>query len=221
MRDLAAQAERDRIAREMHDGLAQVLAYASAKSAAAEELLGAGRPDAAREQMAELGRVARATYVDVRESIVGLASPVSAERGVAAAVETYARQFADTSKLAVEVVVTPEAAAARLASGAEAQAFRVVQEALTNIRKHAGASRVRIAMAVVGGSLEVSVEDDGHGLSADVGGPDDWPHFGLSTMAARAAEAGGTVSWSPRPAGGTTVLLRLPVASTVLRPAVA
>ena len=85
MRELAARGERERIAREMHDGLAQVLAYASAKSAAAEELLAAGRVADAQAQMTELGRVARSTYVDVRESILGLSTPVSPEHALTAA----------------------------------------------------------------------------------------------------------------------------------------
>jgi signal transduction histidine kinase len=210
LRDLAVRGERERIAREMHDGLAQVLAYASAKSASAEELLVAGRIDAAREQMAELGRVARSTYIDVRESIVGLTSPVSAEEGLVAALTAYGRQFAETSKLAVDVSASEAARQAVLAPAAEAQAFRVVQEALTNVRKHAAASRVRIALAVDARHLEIVVEDNGRGLPADVGGPDEWPHFGLATMAARAADVGGSVTWTAGRDGGTRVVLRLP-----------
>jgi len=212
LRALAARGERERIAREMHDGLAQVLAYASAKSAAADQLLEAGNVAGARDQMAELGRVARSTYVDVRESIVGLAQPVVAGHGLASAIEAYGTQFAETSKLAVEVTASPEARLSTLAPDAEAHAFRIVQEALTNIRKHARAARVRITMAIADdGCLEIAVEDNGRGLPADLGGSRDWPHFGLATMAARAAEAGGTVTWAARDEGGTRVIIRLPV----------
>ena len=76
LRELAVVAERERIAREMHDGLAQVLGYVNTKSQAIEELLVAGRTDAAREQLAELAAAARSIYVDVREAILGLRSPV-------------------------------------------------------------------------------------------------------------------------------------------------
>jgi signal transduction histidine kinase len=213
-RALAVRGERERIAREMHDGLAQVLAYASAKSAAAEELLAAGRAAEAQEQMAELGRVARATYVDVRESILGLATPVSPEHGLAAALEEYGRQVAEAAKLAVVVSATDGARAAELTPESEAQAFRIVQEALTNVRKHASAARADVLLTLDAGTLVVSVEDDGRGFSAHVGGAQDWPHYGLATMTARAAEAGGTVSWSPRPTGGTRVELRVPVMTT-------
>jgi signal transduction histidine kinase len=215
MRDLAVRGERERIAREMHDGLAQVLAYVSAKSAAAEQLLEAGRIREAQGQMTELGRVARSTYVDVRESILGLATPISPEHGLTAALAAYAKQFADASKLATDVSATAAAQAAELAPEAEAQAFRIVQEALTNVRKHADAARASIHLAVESAILVVTVEDDGRGFSSEVGGPRDWPHYGLSTMTARAAEAGGAVSWSPRAGGGTHVELRLPILRSV------
>ena len=76
LRELAVVAERERIAREMHDGLAQVLGYVNTKSQAIEELLVAGRTDEARDQLAELAAAARSIYVDVREAILGLRSPV-------------------------------------------------------------------------------------------------------------------------------------------------
>ena len=76
LRELAVVAERERIAREMHDGLAQVLGYVNTKSQAIEELLVAGRNDEARGSLAELAAAARSIYVDVREAILGLRSPV-------------------------------------------------------------------------------------------------------------------------------------------------
>ena len=152
MRELAVRGERERIAREMHDGLAQVLAYVSAKSAVADELLATGRVPEARAQLADLGAAARSTYVDVREAILGLTTPVDAEHGLAGAIEEYGARFAGASKLAVTVDATPAARTAHLSAGAEAQAFRIVQEALTNVRKHAEASRVSVTLEVVAGA---------------------------------------------------------------------
>ena len=76
LRELAVVAERERIAREMHDGLAQVLGYVNTKSQAIEELLDADRTDEARGLLAELAAAARSIYVDIREAILGLRSPV-------------------------------------------------------------------------------------------------------------------------------------------------
>src|SRR5207344_3020411 len=142
LRELAVVAERERIAREMHDGLAQVLGYVNTKSQAIEELLVAGRTDAAREQLAELAAAARSIYVDVREAILGLRSPVVPGVGLVAAVEDYAARFADASKIAVMVDATEAARRLDLPPGLEAQVFRIVQEALTNVRKHSRAHRV-------------------------------------------------------------------------------
>ncbi len=102
LRELAVVAERERIAREMHDGLAQVLGYVNTKSQAIEELLAGGRIDEARGLLAELAAAARSIYVDVREAILGLRSPVVPGVGLVAAVEDYAARFADASKIAVD-----------------------------------------------------------------------------------------------------------------------
>ena len=109
LRELAVVAERERIAREMHDGLAQVLGYVNTKSQAIEELLVAGRTDEARLQLAELAAAARSIYVDVREAILGLRSPVIPGVGLVAAVEDYAGRFAEASKIAVHVVASDAA----------------------------------------------------------------------------------------------------------------
>ena len=85
LRELAVDAERERIAREMHDGLAQVLGYVNTKSQAIEELLVAGRTIEARGLLAELAAAARSIYVDVREAILGLRSPVAPGVGLVAA----------------------------------------------------------------------------------------------------------------------------------------
>ncbi len=211
-RELAVREERERIAREMHDGLAQVLGYVNTKSEAIAELVAAGQPDQARAQLAELATAARSTYVDVREAILGLSTPVSIEGGVLGALREYGLRFAEASKIAVDFAVDEAAKSVTLSPEAEAQAFRIVQEALTNVRKHAGAGRVAIRATCEGPDLVLAIQDDGRGMEANVGGPSDWPHYGLGTMAARAASAGGRVSWSNVPEGGTRVELRLPAA---------
>ena len=103
LRELAVVAERERIAREMHDGLAQVLGYVNTKSQAIEELLAAGRTDEARAALGELAAAARSIYVDVREAIIGLRSPVVPGVGLVAAVEDYVVRFAEASKIAIRV----------------------------------------------------------------------------------------------------------------------
>ncbi|HET9614825.1 MAG TPA: GAF domain-containing protein, partial [Candidatus Limnocylindrales bacterium] len=130
LRDLAVETERERIAREMHDGLAQVLGYVSTKSQAVEELLAVDRVDDARGQLQQLTAAARSIYVDVREAILGLRSPITPELGLVGAIERYAARFAEASKLGVVVEAAPAARTLELAPECEAQVFRIVQESL-------------------------------------------------------------------------------------------
>jgi signal transduction histidine kinase len=213
LRELAVESERERIAREMHDGLAQVLGYVSTKSQAVEELLAAGRLDAARAQMAELGAAARSLYVDVREAILGLRSPISPGIGLVGAIEDYAARFADAAKVGVSVVATAAARDTRLRPAAEADVFRIVQESLTNVRKHAGAMRVVIRVEREREDLHLQITDDGRGFAAtpDAGG--DWPHYGQAAMRERAAAIGGRIAWSNGVDGGGVVTLDVPIAS--------
>jgi signal transduction histidine kinase len=211
LRELAVVEERERIAREMHDGLAQVLGYVNTKSQAVEGYLDRGMTTEARAQLDELAAAARSLYVDVREAILGLRSPVVGESGLVAAIEDYAARFADASKLAVVVEATPEARDLILSPATQAHVFRIVQEALTNARKHAGARRVSMGLAVADDRLVVGLEDDGGGFSGASPAADGWPHYGLDAMRERAAMIAATVEWSDRPDGGARVRLAVPV----------
>jgi signal transduction histidine kinase len=210
LRGLAVAEERERIAREMHDGLAQVLGYVNTKSQAVEHLLDSGRVAEARGQLDQLASAARSIYVDVREAILGLRSAIDPAMGLVPAIQTYATRIAEASKLVVEVRASPEAIAADLPEPAERHLFRIVQEALTNVRKHAQARRVTISLEVVGADLVVTVADDGQGMGA-AAGPADWPRYGVAAMRERAAAMGASIDWSSTEDGGTTVRLEIPL----------
>jgi signal transduction histidine kinase len=220
LREVAVRAERERIAREMHDGLAQVLGYVNTKSQAVEELLADGRSGEARVQLAELAAAARSIYIDVREAILGLTSPVTPERGLVGAVEEYVARFSEASKLATSVRADAGASAVTLAPEVEAQAFRIVQEALTNVRKHAAAQRVAVSMELSGGALLISVSDDGSGIEPDGDpaspAPAVWPHYGLTAMRERASTIGAQITVESQPGTGTTVRLAVPVADALI-----
>jgi signal transduction histidine kinase len=208
LRELAVVAERERIAREMHDGLAQVLGYVNTKSQAIEVLLAAGRTDEARRLLGELAAAARSIYVDIREAILGLRSPVIPGVGLIAAVEDYAARFAEASKIAVRVEAPEAARRLDLAPDVEAQVFRIVQEALTNVRKHSGAGRADVVFSAPAGGLDVVIADDGHGV-ASLPPTADRPRYGFRAMQERAESIGGTVVWTNPPAGGCEVHLTI------------
>jgi signal transduction histidine kinase len=211
LRDLAVVDERERIARELHDGIAQVLGYVNTKSQAVDGFLEAGRIDEARVQLEELGSAARAVYVDVRETILGLRGPIEPGQGLGTALASHARRVAEASRFVLETAIDPEAAGLRLDPDAEAHVYRIVQEALTNVRKHAAASRVRLVVRVAGTTLLVTVEDDGRGLGP-AGMAREMPGYGLRSMRERAARIGASVGVTNRPGGGAAVRLTMPLA---------
>jgi len=194
LRELAIKGERDRIAHEMHDGLAQVLGYVNTKAQAVEELLSTGKTDRARQQLAELSAAARSVYVDVREAILGLSSPIVPERGLVGALEEYAVRFSEASKLVTQVDASPLARVIQLTPEIQAQVFRIVQEGLTNVRKHASARRAHVDIDALDRELVLLVEDDGAGFDPHAAYPEDWPQYGMRAIRERAASVGGSVS---------------------------
>lgn len=211
LRELAVVEERERIARELHDGIAQVLGYVNTKSLAIDGYLLDGRVSEARTQVSELGAAARAVYVDVREAILGLRSPIEPGLGLGGAVGVHARRVAADSRFALELSIPPEARDLRLDDETEGQVYRIVQEALTNVRKHAAAHRVRVSMVIARGRLTLRIEDDGRGL-ASINAPADVPHYGLRSMHERAAAIGARLEVREGPQGGTVVTLEVPLA---------
>lgn len=207
--ELAAADERLRIAHEMHDGLAQVLAYVNTKAQAVREFLRNGRMEGAAEQLDQLADAARKVYGDVRESILGLRSTSQPERPLVETLEEFVEQWQDRSGIVADF---ESEGAIDLPPAIEVQVLRVVQEALGNVRKHAQARRARVEVIDAEGHLTVTVTDDGLGF--DPGAPrrrDEFPHFGLSTMRERAESLGGTMTIDSKPGGGTRVSVRLPV----------
>jgi signal transduction histidine kinase len=211
LREVAVIEERTRIAREMHDGLAQVLAYVNTKSQAVEGLLDSDRVPEARTQLKQLAAAARSIYIDVREAILGLRSAIDPGTGLVAAIEEYAARFAEASKLAVDVRASSAARSVELSEAAADHAFRVVQESLTNVRKHAAAQRATIDLGVEASTLVLRVIDDGVGMAPAVERATDWPHYGLTAMRERASAAGGTITLRSLEPHGTEVRLDVPL----------
>jgi len=216
LQELAVQRERERIARDMHDGLAQVLAYVNTKSQAVSQLLLDGRIDEARAQLRQLEAAARSVFEDVREAILNLSGTNAPEHGLAQAIEEYAALFAESAELDVNFQATQDAATAPLSAATQAEVFSIAREALTNVRKHAHARDVEIDMRRSDGEVVLTIKDDGVGFEADVlaRGRERWPHFGLAGMRERAESVGGKVQWHSHPGAGTEVELHVPVGGT-------
>jgi signal transduction histidine kinase len=205
--DLAVAQERLRIAHEMHDGLAQVLGYVNTKVQAADAYLKRGRSEEASGQLRELAASAREAYTDVREGIVGLRTLPDANQGVAEALRNYLDQWKARTGISTELLVEGDV---RVRPAAELQLVRIVQEALTNVRKHAKASRASVSLVRNGNRIIATVTDDGAGFDPSAKTRGEFPRFGLSTMRERAESVGGIVTVESTSGSGTVVRLELP-----------
>lgn len=207
--DLAVAQERLRIAHEMHDGLAQVLGYVNTKVQAADAYLKRGRNEEASGQLRELAASAREAYTDVREGIVGLRTLPDSESGVAEALKNYLEQWKAQTGISTELVVQGDV---RVVPSVELQLVRIVQESLTNIRKHARASHALVSLTRNGGHIAVAITDDGVGFDPSAKTRGEFPRFGLTTMRERAESVGGTITVESERGRGTTVRFDVPIA---------
>jgi signal transduction histidine kinase len=210
LRLLAVLEERDRIGREMHDGLAQVLGYVNTKAQAVSEYLRSGEPHHAERHIGELVSAAREAYTDAREAIVGLRQEDVDRRGLSEMLAEYMKEYSRRNEVSAELVITPAWSDDRLSSTAKVQLLRIVQEALTNARKHASASQVRTSLDVKGAHAVIRVEDDGRGFNLSLLLRPDFARYGLRTMRERAQAIGGNFRIESLLGKGTTLVIRVP-----------
>lgn len=206
---LAVETERTRISREMHDGLAQVLGYINTKAQAVEEFIAQNDVIAAKEHLKQMSETARQAYREVREGILALRTQVGAERSLPDALKEYISEFqlqlGKSTKVNLKI---PEAM--NLNSIQEVQILRIVQEALTNARKHAQAKIVSVTIRQLDEELRIEVSDDGRGFNPLAIKREEWPHLGLQTMQERAEAVGGTFEIESAPGNGTKVGVSIP-----------
>ena len=194
--------ERERLAREMHDTLAQVLGYLHLKSEVAQAGLAAGDQEKVQKELAEISAVSHEAYADVREAILGLRENISQRRGFVEALREYTVKFSHQAGVPTQFEIR-DGTKLELAPEAEVQLMRVIQEALTNVRKHSGAQKACVRLDHQEG-LQITIEDDGNGF--DPGALDnDLDRFGLFTMRERVERVGGQLRIDSVPGGGTRV----------------
>jgi two-component system, NarL family, sensor kinase len=200
---LARAEERTRVARELHDTLLQSLA------AIALQLEGASRdkatPEALRERLERSIESARASAADARRAIADLRAGPSADKPLAQGLSALARSFMSETGIAVRIVATADLSLDR---GAETELYRIAQEALTNVRKHARAKSVTLTLRRAKDTVRLSIADDGVGVARAKRGE---AGQGMRGMVERAALVGGSLSVRARRGGGTTVTASLPV----------
>ena len=212
--EIVTALERVRIAHEMHDGLAQVLGYVNTKVQAAKQYLRNGKVAEAGRQLDELAVSARQAYGDVREAIVGLRTLPGSDRSLAEVLEDFLEQWRQQSGIGTELHIDESL---RLPASAELQIVRIIQESLTNVRKHARAGIARVDIHAQNGQLVISIEDDGQGFRPDTIARGEFPRFGITTMKERAVSIGGNLEIESTPGSGTMVRFTMPLAATAAR----
>lgn len=206
LQSMAALDERSRIAREMHDGLAQILGYLNLEMQTIGTLLGQGQTDAALEEIGQAHQQIKAAQADVRENIMSLRTTLDSDANLISGLKEYVDEFGVQSGIHayLDCSVAPEI---HLSPMAQAQLVRIVQEALANVRKHSQAENVRVGISAADGLLNVTVVDDGVGITRDARRG----HFGLQTMRERAESASGGLTITSNPGQGTQVAVWLPL----------
>jgi len=205
----AQEEEQRRIARELHDETGQSL---TSLLIGLRLLTEAPSLDAARRQAGDLHRIAASTLDEVHRLARGLRPSALDEFGLVEAIEHHAADFGQARGLAVDVRALGFDAA-RLPPAIETAVYRIVQEALTNVAKHAGARGVSIVLQRRPEAVQAIVADDGCGfdVAAALGAPAAWAHLGLHGMRERAALLHGTVTFESAPGEGTTIYVRIPL----------
>ncbi|WP_341579937.1 sensor histidine kinase [Microbacterium schleiferi] len=203
-RDRGAAEERERIARDIHDTLAQTLAGLVLLSERAGRQARDGRTDAATETIATIEQAAREALAESRALVARMAA-VPADDALAAAIERLAARFRAEVGLAIDVEV---AAGVDLDREQQVVLLRCLQEALANVRKHARATVVSVTVAPDGDGIRMTVRDDGVGFDPSAARTG----FGLDGISDRATLAGGDVEVESAPGHGATLTILLPPA---------
>ena len=211
LRTLAVAEERVRIAREIHDGMAQILAYVNTKAQAVKAYLDKDKPEQASAQLEQLASAAREVYTDAREGIMALRTRVGPDQPLSEALQDYVERWELQSGIAGSLEIEGEI---QVSATVELQLLRILQEALSNTRKHSGATQVEVRIHQERDRLIASVEDDGTGFDPSNRPREAFPRFGLAIMRERAESIGGSLDLETSPGSGTRVKIEVPFAST-------
>jgi signal transduction histidine kinase len=200
-------AERERMAREIHDTLAQGMTSIVMLAQAAQVELQRGRSEPAGTKLAAIEDTARENLAEAR-ALVAAFTPVALSGATLTEVlRRQAERFAAETGVDVQVSLDmADEEVAVLPQGQQVVVLRAAQESLANVRKHAGATQVRITLGIAAGGICIEIRDDGLGFEPQAPASG----FGLAAMRGRVEESGGTVQVDSAPGRGTRVQVLIP-----------
>jgi two-component system nitrate/nitrite sensor histidine kinase NarX len=205
--------ERDRIARELHDSLAQVLGVIHLQLWALETRAKDEASHTMADELSDLAETADEAYRDVREAILGLRETVREDDGLEGSLREYLRKYSRQTGIATTFACEGDTRRA-LPPRYEVQLLRVVQEALTNTRKHSQARRVSVRIDCTGPVAVLTIEDDGVGFDPAAATRSMEGGFGLASMRERVEQIGGRLDVHTAPNEGTTITVALDAEDT-------
>lgn len=208
----AQEEERSRLAREVHDGPAQVLANVILGLELCEQIARRS-PDQLIDELARLKSTMREGLIEVRRFQFDLRPSSLADRGLLTTLQRYIVDYHAFFRLAVELQLPEELP--RLSKDEELQTFRIIQEALQNIQKHARATLVTVGIVNGDESIEVTIQDNGRGFVPQQNEITTLSGAGLRGMKERAAAVGGDLDVTSTPGSGTLIRFSLPRSVTI------
>jgi PAS domain S-box-containing protein len=209
-RSLAIQQERERLARELHDSLGQMLAAIHLQVSAARLFLDQGKNDQTKAGLQTLSEMTVLAESELREYLLGVKTAFSTDAHFFTALRHYIQSFRHQYDIQVELCVPPELEAQGLNPQVEVQLLRIIQESLSNIRKHAQTRTARVDFACTGSQVQVMISDNGRGFDLREDELRLGDRFGLRSMRDRAEEIGGYVEITSHPDKGTQVVVFIP-----------
>ncbi len=207
LRYVSALEEQGRLARELHDQMAQSLGYLNIKTSMTDDLVVNGKYEEAHQGLMEMKNVTKNIYLDVREGIFNLRTSASTMAGFLPALRSYLVEYRDRYGLDVRLDADLDNET-ELSPETSNQLMRIIQEALTNVRKHAQATRVYVRCHFNQDTISILIDDNGTGFDPDQKMGEQ--HYGLQIMKERAASVGGSVEYQSQPGTGTCVIIEAP-----------
>lgn len=206
--------ERERLARELHDSIGQVFSFANLKVGTARKLMDDGKLAKADDQLATVERIVAGAHADLREYILNLRAGPSDERPFLVALRQYLDGYRQNYGIRVELSTGEGIDNGVFSVDAQLQLFRILQEALSNARKHARTDCVWVSFEKTAGpAIRMRIRDSGQGfdpLKPAEAGPAPGGHLGLGFMRERAEQLGGALRIESAPGQGTCVEVEVP-----------
>jgi two-component system sensor histidine kinase DegS len=204
--------ERTRIARDMHDGVVQLITAARLELQAAKVIAGAQLPTIAQDKLIAARQVLEEAETEIRRAIYDLHSPILDAMGLVPALEKHAMRFHELT--GVTCTLTMYGTPCRLPIATEVAVFRMVEEALNNVAAHSGGDTAFVVIEYKPEALTITVQDNGHGFDfREWSSKHHHGHLGLLGMQERASALGGQMAVRSESEHGTELLFRLPLAS--------